>query len=582
MKRLLAYMLAAAIGVAMAVVIGILFRMTPPSARTARAPSDLKAASAAKLRQIANAAELWRFDIGDGTRYPSSLERLAEGGLLPEPEAFLHPSRTAPPAEEGFVSDYESLFDVAGFGLEVPEEFPSELMLVWEKKGFQADGRNVVFAVRSVAPPDAEVKYLSTCVIRAGQSEVAAILTGSRQRGAPNSQALVRAHMLRYDNVMTALSRTYVMGEIEAATKGDFEARQEMLDRLYQEVIQNTHIEWLGGFYIQVSYLDEGPRRALTILEKLTVNFVENALAQEREVAARARAIAQKKLQTWRGRWQLLEAQIAVFCEQHPVVSPEGESDIPEMRRDALREKERLEREISRKQRHLDWYNEQLENMPRRIIVEAPRELTPETKALKEELALLEADLTCAQERFGARHLEVKAATAKVELARHRVNQAVEADTQPTAQKANPTWELLQEKKLELESDLEGDRETMRRLERQVRRHEAIVAALPGLQRELARLHRDRAEAANRYDRALAVFRRVDEAFNTTREGLLSFRIVDPARQPRTPYVGPLLKKPYPGGRVRFVSEERFQQLLEKAKAFIEKQESGNVQEDDV
>jgi len=392
----------------------------------------------------------------------------------------------------------------------------------------------IVFGVICLAVPP---KYRSSCLIRASRSEVADILTGTRRR-ARTSQAVVREQMLRYDHVMRALSKTELITEIEKQSENDPDLRARLEDDLYRRVVKHIQIGARGGRFIRVNYLGDTPKRAFAVLNHLTTDFVEFALAQERDHAGRARNMAQKELQTWWDKRDRLEARIAKFREDHPAVSPEGESGVREIHQDTLRERERLEREISRKERKLERYREQLEHMPTRIVEPTEKMERVEVRVHRERLARLRSHLASELRRKTRKHPDIRNLEEEIEAAQ----QQLAADEQLGAEDhirliVNAQRQVIEDRMLELDSDLEGDQETKRRLERQVQRHEELVVALPGLQRELAELRRDRADAENRYDRALTEFRRIDKDFNTTMEGLVSFRILDPAREPRRPDV---------------------------------------------
>lgn len=104
----------------------------------------MKVRSRSNLQQIAKATTLWMGKHGNDNTYPPTLKDLLDKKLITDPGLFLHPGSDTKLEEGKFVSDYESVFDRAGFTLTKAMVSP-ELMMAWEKTSVYGDGRNVVF-----------------------------------------------------------------------------------------------------------------------------------------------------------------------------------------------------------------------------------------------------------------------------------------------------------------------------------------------------------------------------------------------------------------------------------------------------
>jgi peptidyl-prolyl cis-trans isomerase B (cyclophilin B) len=96
------------------------------------------------LSQIAKATNLYMIQYGGAVWYPPSLKTLLDTGIIDEPKVFLCPAADTGPGSAGFVSDYESVLDRAGFPIS-EEMAGSMLPLAWDKKGNHDDGVNVVY-----------------------------------------------------------------------------------------------------------------------------------------------------------------------------------------------------------------------------------------------------------------------------------------------------------------------------------------------------------------------------------------------------------------------------------------------------
>ncbi len=103
-----------------------------------------KVKSASNLRGIAQFSHLWRVKKGEDKFYPPSLKALLDDGMIDNARAFLNPASNTQLAEGKFVSDYESIFDRAGFKV-ADEAVPVTLPLAWDRENVHGDGRNVVF-----------------------------------------------------------------------------------------------------------------------------------------------------------------------------------------------------------------------------------------------------------------------------------------------------------------------------------------------------------------------------------------------------------------------------------------------------
>ena len=102
--------------------------------------------------------------------------------------------------------------------------------------------------------------------------------------------------------------------------------------------------------------------------------------------------------------------------------------------------------------------------------------------------------------------------------------------------------EELEQRKLELEAEINYQTEVLRILTARRTRLEEEVRARPALEREYNRLARERAAAGERQAAAQKEFQRVNQDFNMKMEGLVSFSVDAPARVPQTSDIRHILR----------------------------------------
>jgi len=101
------------------------------------------------MHKIAVACNVWRDTKGEGVYYPSSLGVLLDDGIVHDPRIFVW-SRNGSALKEGTcVSDYDSMFDRAGFRIR-KDSVEDWLPLAWDRTPFQlnyagTDYTSVVF-----------------------------------------------------------------------------------------------------------------------------------------------------------------------------------------------------------------------------------------------------------------------------------------------------------------------------------------------------------------------------------------------------------------------------------------------------
>ncbi len=144
----------------------------------------------------------------------------------------------------------------------------------------------------------------------------------------------------------------------------------------------------------------------------------------------------------------------------------------------------------------------------------------------------------------GDLHAELAAATETAEeldraiaVLRYQIGR-LEAQLKDEA--SDDKKKALAKSKVELEDRLEGHLATRRAWVLRLTRLREELRALPGLQKELYGLKRDKQAAERRYQDALDRFERADRVFNMVIEGLVSVSVVVPAR-------APIKKEPRPG-----------------------------------
>jgi len=131
----------------------LLFAFIVLPALEGRRSETRRIVSVGHLSRIGRAATEWMLKRGGGQKlYPPSLKTLLDDRFVKDPTFFIYPERlpdgrdvTQSKLRKGeFVTDYESLFDRAGFRV-ASAAAPSDLAMAWEKDGVCTYGRNVLF-----------------------------------------------------------------------------------------------------------------------------------------------------------------------------------------------------------------------------------------------------------------------------------------------------------------------------------------------------------------------------------------------------------------------------------------------------
>jgi len=408
-----------------------------------------------------------------------------------------------------------------------------------------------VFTTICLAVPP---KYLSTCVIKASKDEVRTILEGGI--GEPiTSSTIVHEQMLRYAAVMTALADTDLMAEIEAIAQENPEKRAKLEDNLYQRIQKNTSLEELGRILMRISYLGDKPERAKTVLEKLVNHFVENALSRERTIARRAREMALNEQTRAADQLESLDSRLVTFRQDHPGVPEAGEAGKRQFLASVTAGLAQLDQQIEATRRKLARYAEQLENMPEQVVDEVRTMQNPEILVYRKRLADLRTNLAMALKTFTPLHPTVKTLQQQVQATQQELARAqLEAEEDEVSLRRNVVHDQLKDKKLELEAALDYFLEARRHHNLRKTELQEEVRAIPGLQKELTSLMRDRTAASDNLDAAREKFARAEEEFKSRMEGLVSFSILRPAREPQSKNVRHIIKLAMMGAFVCFAA----------------------------
>ncbi|MFH1732279.1 MAG: hypothetical protein ABIF82_11605 [Planctomycetota bacterium] len=397
-------------------------------------------------------------------------------------------------------------------------------------------------------------KYLSTCVIKASKDEVRTILEGGL--GEPiTSSTIVQAEMLRPLAVMTALADTDLMAEIEAAAQKNPEIRAKLEDRLYRRIEKNTTLQELGKILMRISHLGDNPAQAKTVLEKLVNHFVENALSRERTTARRAREMALTEQTRASDQLESLDGKLVTFRQDHPGVPYGDEGGKRDLLEAVTANLAQLDSQIEATRRKLARYAQQLENMPQQVVDEVKTMQNPEVIVYRRRLADLRTDLAMALKTFTPLHPAVKSLQQQVQATQQELARAQrEAEEDEVSLRRNAVHDQLEEKKLELQAALDYLLEARRHQNLRKTELQEEVRAIPGLQKELTSLMRDRTAASERLGAAREKFARAEEEFKNRMEGLVSFSILRPAREPQSKDVRHIIKLAMLGAFVCFAA----------------------------
>jgi len=388
-----------------------------------------------------------------------------------------------------------------------------------------------VFGVACLAMPP---KYHSTCIIWASKSEVAEILSGRPSRKPRASVDIVKANMLSYGYVMQALAGSQIMREeVEDKAKGDVARRSRLEEALLARIVKNTRVRAMGGGrLIQVSHFAYSTESAFSVLNRLVTYFVENALANERNNAKRAKDLLWAECKRYRDELESLDAGIVRFQQEHPAVTLRGPGSVPEMYRDVRGQLRAISREIDGKRRQLQRIIEQIAEMPKQKIERVESRENPAVIVYRTRLVELRSQLAMALKRFTPLHPTVKALRDEVAVTEQELAAAeTETGEDNVVLTVNKEREEREKTKLDLEAELEYLTEKQRKLQLEKNTLEEEVAALPALYRELAQRKRAREAVSDRYSTALERYKKHEAEYNIKMEGLVTFRVHSPPRR---------------------------------------------------
>ena len=401
----------------------------------------------------------------------------------------------------------------------------------------------IVFTVICFAVP---AKYLSHCVIKASKSEVIKILQGKGTAEPTASSTIITEQMMRYESVMAALADTDLMNDVETLSEEFPDQRGKLEDRLYNRIIKNLTLDELGKSKIlmRVSYLGDTPDHAVTVLQKLVNHFVENALKRERTDARKARDRALADLTRAKGVLDGVESKLVNFHQDHPGVNSESDAGKRGQYTTVTQLLQQIDSQIASSRRRLDRYTEQVQGMAAQTIAEVKSVQNPEVLVYRKRLADLRVALTSSLKGLTPLHPRVKMLQQEVEATEQELARAQRhaVDEEAVTLAPNKLREELVSKSLDLEASLDALQEMRRNANLRKGRLEEEVRGYPSLQQQLAKLEREQEAAQTEETQALSLFRRVNDEFNNTVEGLVSFSVLRPARRPHTKDIQHIVK----------------------------------------
>ncbi len=409
----------------------------------------------------------------------------------------------------------------------------------------------VSFGVICAAMP---AKYLSQSVIRASKSQVAVILqVGGPGPGAAAGTAegrtrtileFVKMEMVRkYDNVMNALAGTDLLADIQRQSEGNPILNARLQDELYRRINRNTTVSALSDVSVQVDYLGDDPRQAQTVLSRLVNQFVENALESDRANARQAQTISQNDMRQAEGVLVQADDQLVRFNEDHTGISETAGATSRDLFNKVRADVEEIGLGLEARKSKLQKYIELLEDMPRQTVVQVKTTSSPEVLVARQRLAELQSQLGMSLRVFTPLHPTVKDLQKQIAVAEETLaNTQQQAGEDQMTLETNRGREELEQRKLELEAEINYQTEVLRILTARRTRLEEEVRARPALEREYNRLARERAAAGERQAAAQKEFQRVNQDFNMKMEGLVSFSVDAPARVPQTSDIRHILR----------------------------------------
>ncbi|MDI6736687.1 MAG: GNVR domain-containing protein [bacterium] len=327
------------------------------------------------------------------------------------------------------------------------------------------------------------------------------------------------------------------LAEIAQETKltNNIEGRKQF-ELLLISLRKRIKVEAIASTLIQISFEDQSPIVAKSVVECITKTFVEESLSSQEEEAASAINFIKKQVELYKEELEKTEASLKVFKEKNLLDLPGsvGSSLGKAMNlQDALLQ---IKLDLQEAQKTKQMLQKQL-NEQEKISVSKTIETNPVIQQLNAKLIELQTQLVeLKAKKCTDEHPWIITLKNNIEKMEARIQQESESPISTERTESNPVYQEIESKFRDTEALIDSLSARQKELQMLSAQYEQRAKSVPAQEEEFTRLTRDMgvneslyAMLLNRLETA-NISQRLEKAERGTR-----FRVVDPPRIPLFP-----------------------------------------------
>ncbi len=291
---------------------------------------------------------------------------------------------------------------------------------------------------------------------------------------------------------------------------------KDVQKRLGQEAVpaglfENMKFEGQSPLLYQLQVVDSDPVRARNYANAFAESFRKYYGESYTQSAQGVVELIQAQLKTADREMSTAQARLDTYRREHELVTDPDIQVSPVMGRlqQARQKRDELRERLADARARLEAVQRQLGSLPETVAVERSVATSPTVKALEEELAQAEKQLTVTRARYKDEHIQVQQAQALRDALAERLQK--EMVTQPKVQerRRNPDRAPLEQMARDLRAEIDGyaaqDRQlalTITNLELEFRRYSGVDGGLNQLTADLSAKAQERASIVARLQAA--------------------------------------------------------------------------------
>ncbi|MEM9742753.1 MAG: XrtA system polysaccharide chain length determinant [Pseudomonadota bacterium] len=292
-----------------------------------------------------------------------------------------------------------------------------------------------------------------------------------------------------------------------------------------------------GANLYTITYLDEKPERATSVVSMLLDSFVEDVLSIKQLDTGRTQEFLQEQLAYYRNLLSATEFKLERFKREHPEFAVNGRNSFFEQLQRARDGRDSLQREVEIESRKVEEIRRQLTGLlpyGGASDAEAARSLLPETQR---KVALMQS-LDELLLQFTEQHPDVIALKEQIERIEQREKAqltSLRAGQDGVADASNPLYVEVQLQLSAANVTLAEKQELLRVAEIKASKLESVVDTQPALEREFIQLKRDYDEYEKFYDQVLNESERERIGRVGEQQDSVLFNVIEPPVTASTP-----------------------------------------------